>query len=224
VSMQDERGFTLVEMLFVCIILGVVMAGLTTVFVSGSQAELNLNYRYQAQQSARLALNQLRLDAHAGCAANVGSGGALATIAYVPSDGATACGSQSTYSKVLWCALTSPTSTGQYALYRSTSSTCTAANGKLEADNLNTSAVFALTASSPSGSIPVGQLQTLQVDVPVEIKHGTAGTTYTLAQTLTLQNGVYQTVGTSGTCTGTNCSAGICPLTGNPCYPPVIAP
>ena len=52
--MTNEGGYTLVEMLVVMAILGVVISGLTTIFVSGSHAELDLNRRFQAQQQARL--------------------------------------------------------------------------------------------------------------------------------------------------------------------------
>ena len=69
--MSDERGYTLVEMLVVMAILGVVIAGLTTVFVSGSRAELDMNRRFQAQQQARLALDRIRADLHCASAAQV---------------------------------------------------------------------------------------------------------------------------------------------------------
>ena len=49
-----EEGYTLIELIVVMAILGTVVAGLTTVFVSGSAAELDLNLRFQAQQQGRL--------------------------------------------------------------------------------------------------------------------------------------------------------------------------
>src|SRR5258708_5052039 len=39
----NEKGYTLVELLVVMIILSIVVAGLTTVFVTGSNAEAQLN-------------------------------------------------------------------------------------------------------------------------------------------------------------------------------------
>lgn len=77
----EERGYSLIELLVVLVILGVVIGGLTTVFVSGSKAELDMNMRFQAQQNARLALGRLRSDIHlAGCA-TVTSGTTLALYA-----------------------------------------------------------------------------------------------------------------------------------------------
>ena len=66
--LRDERGYSLIEMLIVMAILGIVLGALTTVFVSGSNAELNLNRQFQAQQAARLALDKIRVDIH--CAVN----------------------------------------------------------------------------------------------------------------------------------------------------------
>ena len=64
-----RAGFSLIELLVVMVILGVVLAGLTTAFVSGSKAETDLNRRFQAQQQARLALNRIRWDIHCASAA-----------------------------------------------------------------------------------------------------------------------------------------------------------
>src|SRR6476646_4550317 len=64
-----EEGYSLVELLVVMIILGTVLASLTTVFVSGSKAEVALNQRFQAQQQARLALDRIRADIHCASAA-----------------------------------------------------------------------------------------------------------------------------------------------------------
>lgn len=235
---REERGFTLVEMVVVCLILGVVLTGITTVFVSGSHAELNLNNRFQAQQAARLALDAMRTDAHGACAANVPSS-ATVVLASVPTSGdVTTCGAAHTasYPKVVWCALSSPTVTGQYALYRSmptTDSTCTTANGKLEADNLTSNTVF-----STASTIPVEQLQTFTATIKVSRRSGTAGAgpagvPYTLAEALTLRNGAYQTTGAGTACPttpgGTTCTQGICPYLNSlglpsnaPCYPAAI--
>jgi Tfp pilus assembly protein PilW len=59
-----EGGYTMVELLAVLAIFLTVVTALTTLFVSGSQAELDANNRFQAQQSARLALDRLRRELH----------------------------------------------------------------------------------------------------------------------------------------------------------------
>ncbi|HEY2935179.1 MAG TPA: prepilin-type N-terminal cleavage/methylation domain-containing protein, partial [Gaiellaceae bacterium] len=62
--LRAEGGFTLVELLTVTVILTIVLTGLTTLFVQGSNAELDMNNRFQAQLNARLALDRLRRDLH----------------------------------------------------------------------------------------------------------------------------------------------------------------
>ena len=55
-----QGGYTLVEMLTVLLILGVVMGGLTTVLASATNADADMNNRFQAQQATRLAMDKLR--------------------------------------------------------------------------------------------------------------------------------------------------------------------
>jgi len=64
--LRDERAYTLVELITVMLIMSIVMTGISTVFVQGSNAELDMNQRFQAQTNARLALDTLRKDAHCG--------------------------------------------------------------------------------------------------------------------------------------------------------------
>lgn len=66
---REQDGFTLLESLAVIAILGVVLAGLTQLFTSGANSELDQNNRVQAQQQARVGLDRLRREAH--CASSV---------------------------------------------------------------------------------------------------------------------------------------------------------
>ncbi len=43
--LRGERGYSLIEMLTVMVIMGVVMSSLTTVFVSASNSETDMNNR-----------------------------------------------------------------------------------------------------------------------------------------------------------------------------------
>jgi prepilin-type N-terminal cleavage/methylation domain-containing protein len=218
---RDERGFTLVEMICVCLLLGVVLTGVTTVMVGGSHAELQNNNRFKAQASARTVLDIMRNDVHNACAANVGSSGALLKLAYIPSGDPTQCGASSGNTKVLWCALSSPTTSGKYALYRSTASTCTSANGILEADKVTSNTLF-----STASTIAVKARQTISVSVPISYVQSVYGQAYTLGQDLVLRNSVYQQTGTTTACpasaSNTTCTYGLCPFGGSACYPPVI--
>ena len=67
--LAESGGFTLTEMMVVMAILGVIVAGLTQLFLSGSKAEADMSNRFRAQQNARLALDGLRREIH--CASAV---------------------------------------------------------------------------------------------------------------------------------------------------------
>jgi prepilin-type N-terminal cleavage/methylation domain-containing protein len=59
-----QGGYTMIELLAVLTIFLTIATALTTLFVSGAKAELDANERFQAQQSARLALDRLRRELH----------------------------------------------------------------------------------------------------------------------------------------------------------------
>jgi len=61
---RTEAGYSMTELLVVMVILGTVLAGLTTAFVGGSKAEVDLNRRVQAQIQAAGAFDRLRRDVH----------------------------------------------------------------------------------------------------------------------------------------------------------------
>ena len=58
VRARDEGGYSLVEMLTVLSIMSVVLTGLIALFVQGSNAQLDTNRRFQAQQDARRCARQ----------------------------------------------------------------------------------------------------------------------------------------------------------------------
>lgn len=66
---RAEDGYSLVELLIVLAILGVVVGGLTQLFTSGANSEIDQNNRVQSQQQARVGLDRLRREAH--CASGV---------------------------------------------------------------------------------------------------------------------------------------------------------
>ena len=96
------------------------IGGLTTVFVSGSRAELDLNRRFQAQQQARLAVDKIKLDLHCASAAEVDvtTGSSTLGMLKIAEDNCSA-------SHVTYCAATSPTMSTRYAIYRTTNITST---------------------------------------------------------------------------------------------------
>jgi prepilin-type N-terminal cleavage/methylation domain-containing protein len=175
----DERGYTLVEMLVVMAILSVVMAGLTTVFVSGSKAELDLNRRFQAQQEARLGLDKIRRDVHCASAVQAQTIGAYPGVKIA----ATNCSTTT----ISWCVVPSTLLSGRFALYRttSTSNICLAADtAKVKiADYLTTSAGVFSTAT-----VPQNMLQYLQVDFKISANPAATRDVYELKDTLVARN------------------------------------
>jgi prepilin-type N-terminal cleavage/methylation domain-containing protein len=59
-----EDGYTLIELMIVCVVLGTVLGALTILFVNASKAELQMNQRFQAQQDARVAVDKMRREIH----------------------------------------------------------------------------------------------------------------------------------------------------------------
>ena len=80
---SGQGGFTLVELVAVMGIFMTVVGGLTALFVSGARAELDANERFQAQQSARLALDRMRRELHCSSGLTKTDGSALTAGAAV---------------------------------------------------------------------------------------------------------------------------------------------
>lgn len=174
----DERGYSLVEMTVVMAIMGVVLGGLTTVFVSGSKAQYDMNVRFIAQQHARLALDRVRRDVHAAGCVTLGTNGRSVTLA-----GTTTNGSCPGTTTAYYCVTASPSTSSRYALYRGTAVLGTCNSGTLVADYLTIQDnVFSYAQA------PVGQLQALSVDFPVDADPRATGGTYELKDDLVLRN------------------------------------
>ena len=176
-----ERGYSLVEMLIVMAILGVVMGSLTTVFVQATNAEQGMNDRFQAQLTARLALDKMRREVHCASVATP-AGSASSVTLTLPSYCKTGSGS------ITWC--TRSVATNRYALYRVVGSTCT--GGVKWADYLTPTAsatvcsgalcIFNYTAQS------VTSLADLKVDFPVNLRPSKSVELYELTDDIVLRN------------------------------------
>ncbi len=176
-----ERGYSLVEMLIVMAILGVVMGSLTTVFVQATNAEQGMNDRFQAQLTARLALDKMRREVHCASVATPTGSSSSVTLT-LPSYCKTGSGS------ITWC--TRSVATNRYALYRVVGSTCT--GGVMWADYLTptTSAticsgalcIFNYTAQS------LTSLANLKVDFPVNLRPSKSVELYELTDDIVLRN------------------------------------
>ncbi len=248
--LRGERGYTMIELLAVCALLSIVLGSVTIIMVNGSRVQLDLNARFQAQSSARIALSEFRSDAHNACAFNVNAAKTQVTFSIPTVDRTTApatqpvpttqCGTTlgNNLKKVIWCVQTSTTNTTKYALVRlSTTSagiTTCSATSKLEVDNMvNTLSGFygwfcfpsavqpPCSDVTPPTTIANRNRATVFIDIPVTLKSGVIGRPYDLRQAVTLRNGVWAlTVDTP--CSPVSCTMGSCTLlTG--CYPPRIS-
>ena len=173
-----EAGYSLVELVTVVAILSVVLGSLTTVFVTASNGELDMNRRFQAQQSARLAMDTLRREIH--CATSVTpSGSATAVAITLPA----ACPTSGGFTTVRWCAVAPPGAlSGRYALYRSTAATCGSATGVKWADYLTSQMVFTYTPQSSQ------YLSNLAVTLFVNLRRGSSVGQFKLQDRIVLRN------------------------------------
>jgi prepilin-type N-terminal cleavage/methylation domain-containing protein len=181
--MGGERGYTLVEMLVVMSILGVVIAGITTVFVSGSHAELDINRRFQAQQEARLALDKIRADLH--CAQKAEA----QTIGTAPNayPGLKISAPNCNATTISWCVLTSPTMSTRFALYRTTAT----ANICQSTDTSRVRIADYLTTSTGVFSTPTVQQDSLEfvlVDFPISANPTATRDVYELKDAIVARN------------------------------------
>lgn len=134
--LEDEGGYSLVELITVMAILGLVIGAITSLFTAGINADADQNRRFQAQQEARLALNKMRRELHAACtiSAPASDNTWLSSVtAYFPADSCAA-----GPSSITWCTVASGS---QWALDRVVGTSCTGSLVKW-ADNLTSANVF----------------------------------------------------------------------------------
>jgi prepilin-type N-terminal cleavage/methylation domain-containing protein len=180
--MGGEHGYSLIELLVTMVILSIVLASLTTVFLSGTTAEASLNRRFQAQQSARAGLDKIRGDIHCATAAQA------QTINTFPGLKLAVANCYAATPTISWCAVQVTAAPPRYKLYRSTTTgatTCGASDAArlLIADYLSTSSAFT------TATIPQYTLQRVGVDFKVSAD-GKAATadTYELTDSIAVRN------------------------------------
>jgi prepilin-type N-terminal cleavage/methylation domain-containing protein len=170
--LRGEAGYSLVEMLTVMVIMSIVFGGITSVFVSGSKAQIDQDNRFQAQLGGRLALDKIRRDIH--CASDVTPYTTNSITLKLPSG----CGGD-----VSWCTVAVSGYSNRYALYRQTGTSCGSASGVKIADYLTSANAFpAFTHTSGCQC-----LASLQVDFLISNKGSTLDA-YELTDTIFLRN------------------------------------
>jgi type II secretory pathway pseudopilin PulG len=177
--LRSERGFTLVESLVSMTILMTVMGGMTALMVSGTNAEVDMNRRFQAQTEARLGLDRLRRDVH--CSWNVSPAGASATKTLTVN---ASCPTSGGGTSITWCTVAN--GTGRYGLWRYLSATCSGGTGRKVADYLTTANAFSYTAPIAGSK----ELKQLGVTLNVNLTPGKPERVYSLQDDLVLRNSV----------------------------------
>jgi type II secretory pathway pseudopilin PulG len=162
-----ERGYSLVELLQVAVILAVVLGALTTVFVRAMNSELEMNQRFLAQQEARVAVDKMRREIH--CASAITPAGNSQSITVtVPSQCPTAGGALTT---VVYDV--QPVSAGRWQLRRA---------GVKVADYVTAANAFTYTAPA------TGKLGNLRVELPINVRANQSGQTWRLVADIVLRN------------------------------------
>lgn len=91
--MAGQAGYTMLELLMVLAILGTITGAITTLFIRATNAEFEMNQRFQAQQAARVAVDKMRREIH--CASAITPTGASSSITVtLPAQCPTSGGSQ----------------------------------------------------------------------------------------------------------------------------------
>ena len=184
----SERGFTMIEALASMTILMTVMGGITALMVSGTNSEVEMNRRFQAQTEARLGLDKLRRDVHCSWSvATSGTGAVIGGVTYYPTTTlsmSASCPSAASGTSVTWCTIAN--GTDRYGLWRYLGSACSGGTGRKVADYLTTGTAFSYTAPAAGSK----QLKTLGVLLNVKLKPTKPGRVYSLQDDLVLRNSV----------------------------------
>jgi prepilin-type N-terminal cleavage/methylation domain-containing protein len=140
-GLAGERGVTLSEMLVVLVVLGIVLTGMTTLFVSAARSHDDQSNRVEAQHNARLALDALRREIRCASAVAVNSASSL-TITLPGYCQKPAAASAAAFT---WCAAGA---SAPYALWRYEGSACSG-TGLKKAELLASNTIFTYNRATP---------------------------------------------------------------------------
>jgi hypothetical protein len=184
---RAEHGYSITELVTVTAILGTVLGALTTLFVSGANAEIDQNRRFQAQIAATVALDRLRKDVH--CASLVTPTGTSGSITLTLPSACPGGGGS-----ISWC--TQPFVSGRFRLYRTTGTTLCGSSclplttAETAADRCPRYADYITVANAFTYYEPVlaTSLAKLHVDLTVNVIPTKAVYSYPLSDDIVLRN------------------------------------
>jgi prepilin-type N-terminal cleavage/methylation domain-containing protein len=160
--LDDEAGFTLVELLVTCLLLGIILMGLSNVLISGERASSDATARMTSQQNVNLAFDRLEFDARCASQATLQSSGAGVYLT-LPNQCAHASGN------ITWCV-------NSGSLVRIVGTSCATA-GQTYITNVTSATPFSCYAPTGTGSDPKPQLDvSLVVNSTTKTGNGTSAT------------------------------------------------
>lgn len=170
---RDERGYSLVELVVSMSILGAVMTSISVLLISATNAEVDMNRRFQAQAQARVGLDRLRREVHCAQSAATSAGGAVATLT-IP----TTCPTAGGQTAITWCTRASGS---RWELWRYEGASCSG-TGRKWVEALTQGTVFTYAAQSTAS------LAYLTVNLPVNVPAGKTISSYVLEDNIVLRN------------------------------------
>lgn len=177
---RGETGFTLVELVTSMTILATVMGGVTGVMVSGTNAQLDMNNRFQAQSEGRLALDFFRREVHCAISSSAANPAATVTLTMPVT-----CPSSAPNASITWCTVAN--GSGRFGLWRYIGGACSGTGRKM-ADYLTTGNAFTYTAASGSSASGTGKLAFLQITIDVNLTPLKPERVYSLQDKIVLRN------------------------------------
>lgn len=174
--LRGEAAYALPELLAVLSILTIILGGLTGLFVSATQSEVDMRNRFDAQQEARLALDAIRREVH--CATAITQTGPSPTVTMTLPTGCP-WGSGT----VTWCTVNA--GTNRFRLHRKAGASCDS-TGTPFADYITIANVFSYSVATTTSRAK------LHVEFPVDADPGNATAAYKLVDDLVLRNSTFQ--------------------------------
>lgn len=182
---HEEEGYTLIELVLAMAILGVILAAVATLFVSGIYSQTDLDKRFQAQVQLNTAVVKLRREAHNACAIRAGYTTSVITFNMPtanppPQPPDTPC---TLPTAITWCTIGAG---HRFALYRVAGTTCTTVNAQKYADYITVGTIF---TSYTAINLATSTLGRLHINIPVNVNSNAgAASIYTIDDDIVLRN------------------------------------
>lgn len=175
-DIRSDGGQTLVELLVVMFMMGLLLAGITSIFVSSMQSQTKLTNEFNAAENLHIGIDMMRKDVNLACSSSATAATATNSITL------TECAGSGT---VTWCTSGSGT---LYSLYRYTSgSTCT--NGLKYSTYITTTGGSIFTYYGANYHAGSYSLPYVHLDVTVNANPATSQTGYHEVDDLAFRNG-----------------------------------